>query len=295
MTGADRAAFLNRFCTNKVTGIAAGEGREAFLTNAKGRILAHPFIFVGADSLTLRTDAGQAQRIIEHLDFYRIHDDVAFADQSEARFELLLAGRRCEEALGLPDLPGEHLGHVEANLSGTPVSIRRVAGLRAPAFLLSCPVDAVVHLWRSLLEAGATACAREAFEPFRIESGWPRYGTDITEANLPQEVARDQLAISFDKGCYLGQETIARIDSRGHVNRTLVGLRLESNEIPPLGAELTAHGKAVGHVTSAAFSPGFGTTVALAYVRTPHNHPGTQLDSPHGRATAVSLPTGPES
>jgi folate-binding protein YgfZ len=124
----------------------------------------------------------------------------------------------------------------------------------------------------------------------RIEAGTPLFGQDITEKNLPQEVARDALAISFTKGCYLGQETVARIDALGHVNQTLCGLRFAGPDSPPPGTELTIDDKVVAHVTSAAFSPRLGGPLALGYVRRGHTLPGTAFTSSRGPASVVKLP-----
>jgi folate-binding protein YgfZ len=135
--------------------------------------------------------------------------------------------------------------------------------------------------------AGAIECGPAAIDAFRIEAGMPLYGRDITIENLPQEVNRNAQAISFTKGCYLGQETVARIDALGHVNRLLVGVRIAGKQVPSDGAELTIDGKAVGHVTSAAFSPRLGKAVALAYVRTTSAKPGTRLQSAAGEAEVV--------
>ena len=115
-------------------------------------------------------------------------------------------------------------------------------------------------------------CGRVAFEPFRIECGWPEYGRDISPENLPQEVGRTDRSISFTKGCYLGQETVARIASRGHVNRTLAGLKFACSEVPPVTTELTAEGQSIGRVTSVAHSPRFGSAIALGYVRRRPHH-----------------------
>jgi folate-binding protein YgfZ len=117
-----------------------------------------------------------------------------------------------------------------------------------------------------------------AFEVLRIEAGTPVAGRDVTPENLPQEVARDTRAINFVKGCYLGQETVARIDAMGHVNRLLRGLLLDTRTPPPPGsAILQADGRPVGAVTSAAFSPGRGQVVALGYVRASHVRAGTAV------------------
>ena len=131
----------------------------------------------------------------------------------------------------------------------------------------------------------------KALEAIRIEEeGFPVIGLDITDKSLPQEVGRDEKAICFTKGCYLGQEIVARIDSRGAVAKVLSGLRFESSDVPAVGAELTHEGQPAGQITSAAYSPGFKASVALAYVRRPFHEPGVVLDSACGKATVVELP-----
>jgi folate-binding protein YgfZ len=120
---------------------------------------------------------------------------------------------------------------------------------------------------------------REAFEAARIEAGFPMFGHDITENNLPQEVSRNGRAISFTKGCYLGQETVARIDALGHVNKTLVGLRYLVSQVPKVGATILNGDEPVGTVTSATWSPKHEAPMALGYIRRGFNTPGTRLAS----------------
>ena len=142
-----------------------------------------------------------------------------------------------------------------------------------------------------LRQAGARPCGSEAVEIARIEAGTPLFGRDITDANLPQEIARDARAISFVKGCYIGQETVARLDALGHVNRTLAGVRFAATDVPASGTELTDDsGKVAGRVTSATFSPTLGAPLALAFVRRETNTPGSKLTSAVGPAEVVQLP-----
>jgi folate-binding protein YgfZ len=131
------------------------------------------------------------------------------------------------------------------------------------------------------------ACGQDAFEAARIEQGFPLFGQDISDKNLPQEVGRDKLAISFVKGCYLGQETVARIDALGHVNRKLARLRFSGPAVPGPGTELRAGEQVVGEVTSASWSPRLRSPVALGYVRTAHLSPGTRLTSSCGEAEVM--------
>jgi folate-binding protein YgfZ len=140
-----------------------------------------------------------------------------------------------------------------------------------------------------LIAAGAEMCQMETLDIVRVEAGFPFYGRDITEENLPQEVHRNERAISFTKGCYLGQETVARIDALGHVNRTLAGLRWDVAEIPPTGQELIVAGRVVGQITSAVWSPRYDSPLSLAYLRQGQNQPGLRLDTTIGTAEVVAL------
>jgi folate-binding protein YgfZ len=124
-----------------------------------------------------------------------------------------------------------------------------------------------------------------------LEAGWPWYGVDITEDNLPQEVNRNEQAISFTKGCYLGQETVARIDALGHVNRRLAGLRFDADDLPRPGLELRIDGKGVGTVTSAAWSPRWDRPIALALLRQKPSAVGTRLASDVGEAEVIDWQT----
>jgi len=293
ITGADRAALLHRLCTNKIVGLSPGEGCEAFLTDPKGHVLAHVAVFARPESLVLRTVPGEAEKILAHLEFYVIRDDVQLHDRSGEWSELLLAGQSAAERLaGLTtaELPRDLLAHRELELAGRMVSVRRAPDELIPVFWLSMPSDAAVEIWQLLRKAGAAACGRQALEALRIEAGWPIYGQDIGPANLPQEVNRNAQAISFTKGCYLGQETVARIDAHGHVNKVLVGLKFDAAALPAAGDGLSSEGQRVGEVTSSAVAPDFGTAIALGYVRRGFEQPGTRLDGPRGSATVAALP-----
>jgi folate-binding protein YgfZ len=128
----------------------------------------------------------------------------------------------------------------------------------------------------------------------RLEGGFPWFPWDITEKNLPQEVGRDSSAISFSKGCYLGQETVARLDALGHVNRRLCGVRCDGTQMPNGGESLLADEKPVGQITSAAFSPRLNAPLAFAYLRIPHDSAGSRLTWSGGTAEVVALPLASE-
>jgi len=148
----------------------------------------------------------------------------------------------------------------------------------------------VKRLSNDLVNAGAAMCSAEALETIRIEAGSPSYGLDITDEHLPQEIGRDDQAISFTKGCYLGQETVARIQTLGHVNRRLVTLRVDAKRIPEPGAELVSDGKSVGQITSTAWSPRFAAPLALVFVWRGYDQTGATLRL--GTHTAQVVNTG---
>lgn len=295
VTGNDRATFLHNVCTNDVKGLRPGEGCEAFFTNVQGKIVSHGFIFCREESMVLETVPGQAEKLLSHLDRYLISEKVELADRSADWGELLIAGKGAEKVLNTAlncQLPTQRLNHCDVRIGEGVVSLRRVDFTGPIGFLISGTHDVLAEVWTSLSQYGAAAAptGQEAFEMARIEAGTPFYGQDITEKNLPQELARNDQAINFTKGCYLGQETVARIDALGHVNRTLCGFRFDGQAIPESDLELAAEDKVVGHVTSAAFSPRLNSPLALGFVRRDHNDPGVTLNSALGNATVVAIP-----
>ncbi|MGO9109114.1 MAG: YgfZ/GcvT domain-containing protein [Thermoguttaceae bacterium] len=295
ITGSRRAEFLNRLCTNKLDLIHPGEGCETFLADANGRILHHVFVYAGSESLVLHTAAGLGPSLCGHLHYYLIRDDVQFHDRSSQWRELILAGPKAADIvarLTAANLPSgdQYIATSCVVWNGRPLMIRRLQERGFQNFLIAAEATQMSPLWRALRQLGAAPCGMKALETVRIEEGFPVIGLDITEKTLPQEVGRNEKAISFTKGCYLGQEIVARIDSRGAVNKVLSGIRFQTADVPISGGELTQNGQVVGQITSAAFSPGFGESVALAYVRRQFHQPGTLLDSTWGRATVVELP-----
>ena len=302
LTGDDRAAFLHNFCTNNVRNLSVGNGVEAFVLDAKGHVLSHVYVFSAPSSLIIDTVPDQSERLAGHLDRYIIREKVEIADRTAQWGVVLVAGPQAAalmESLAL-HAPETRLGHTQASLMGREVYPRRVDLLGADSWILTCQREHVEPLLAALENAGAIRASMEEFESARIEAGTPLYGRDISEKNLPQEVNRDKQAISFTKGCYLGQETVARIDALGHVNRVLVGVRFDGADVPPSGTELFAKdersdeqaGKsaAVGGITSATYSPRLQSALALAYVRRGHTQPGTKFNTALGSAEVIALP-----
>jgi tRNA-modifying protein YgfZ len=274
--GADRAAFLHSFCTNDIKRLAAGQGCEAFLTNVKGRVLGHVFVFVETDAIWLETVAGADEALIAHLDRYLITEDVQLHPRTRELGEFFVTGPRAAavlESAGL-HVPGERMQSVERG----DVRVRRVDWFDQTGHLIAIPRGMTGSLWDRLSHCDECVPAgRQAFHALRIEAGFPLFGRDITDDNLAQEVGRTAQAISFTKGCYLGQEPIARIDAMGHVNRELRRLRLEHGPPPADGAKIVVDDQDIGRVTSSVQLTDASQPFALGYVRSRYAKAGTAV------------------
>ena len=281
MTGKSARKFLNNFCTNDINRLGAEEGCEAFVTNVKGRILAHIFVFVTDGSVWIETNRHVEEALLAHFDRYLISEDVQLHSRTDQFGELFVTGPDSTKKLSSLNIPSNTLGLLEHTISHRGdynLVIRRVDLLGQPGSLLSVDRTRLLDLWQELTASGIRPGGAEAFHPHRIESGFPLYGLDLTDDNLAQEAARTQRAISYTKGCYLGQEPIARIDALGHVNRELRILRLNSTPAPEAGAVIRdENGREIGAITSSAMVPGEDRSVALGCVRSSHAKPETAV------------------
>ncbi len=300
ITGPDRAKFLHNLVTSDVKRMAEGSGSEAFVTSPQGKTLAYITILATDGALLLRTEPESLEGMLPHLRKYGVFDDVAIEDVSGKTFEIhvihpwdpqLVAERGFD-----PD-PMKPLEHIVFKAKGIEVRHIVESPTGRDGYTLIGPLEALDAIKSQLDEEGKAQVEGSVFEALRIEAGTPLSGRDVTPNHLPQEVGRDAQAINFVKGCYLGQETVARLDALGHVNKILKGLKVEGDEIPPPGASLTFEGKSVGTVTSSAWSPGWNAPVALAYVRVAQAEPGTRLtltfDGGEAQAVVADLPMLP--
>mgnify|MGYP001185420384 CR=1 FL=1 len=198
------------------------------------------------------------------------------------------AGPHAGETIGSllqSSIPEGPLGHVEVAFAGHPLSIRRCP-TPLDGFWIHGDATSLDALTSLLADDGCREIDETVVEMLRVEAGIPCYGVDLDDQNLPQEVNRDTQAISFTKGCYLGQETVARIDALGHVNRLLTGLALPPGPLPRAGMVIEQDGREAARVTSSSYSPRLGRPLAMAYVRRESSTPGTVLEG----AEVVSLP-----
>lgn len=303
VAGKEAPQFLHNLCTNEIVRMPVGGGCEAFLTNGHAKIVGAANFYRVADSegesFWLDLAPGTASTIATHLDRFHISEDVEITDRTPDFVQLHLAGPIADSVLAKllekspPLAEYQHLT-AEANGVGT-VKVRRNDPLGVPGYDLLCSRDVSVRLWETVIAGGARPAGLEAYEVLRIEAGTPRYGVDIDDTNLPQEVGRAERAVSFTKGCYIGQETVARIRTYGHVNRTLMGLRLDGSIAVPPGTKLCRDGQEVGRVTSSAVSPRLGA-IGLGYVKRGSEQPGTKLEIRLSEKTGIaevnSLPFG---
>lgn len=262
VTGPDAAKFLQGFCTNDVVRLAEGESCEAFFTDVKARVLAFGWVTRLADRCVVLLSSNEAPALTAHLDRYLLSAaaEVALLDNEVSYF--FLSSRLASEEDHLC-LPVPSYGSEATVVVGDDDLANQLA----------------VDGWQPMTLAD--------FERTRIRLGVPRDRTDVDARNFPQEVDRNATAISFNKGCYLGQEPVARIDAMGQVNWLLCGLRFDGGEEIASETELLLEGKIVGRVTS------FVTTddgaIGLGYVRREHAIPGTQLSIAEGTVEVVDF------
>lgn len=301
LAGKEAASFLHNLCTNEINKLPVGMGCEVFLTTGQAKIVAHGVVdrvqMDGRESLLLDLPPGLNQKVYQHLDRHLISEQLELGDRSVEFGQFHLAGPKAANILksvvdDLPDL--QPLQHAHVIIAGHACRVRRHDPLGLPGFDLIGAKEHAEAFRRTLTAAGAIRGSSEIYEVLRIEAGTPVYGEDIDDTNLPQELRRDDRTISFTKGCYIGQETVARIRTYGHVNRLFVGLKFSQADPVARCAKIFQGDKEVGRVTSSVFSPSLGATIALGYVRKGNETPGKSLEVETGgsrlQAQVVTFP-----
>jgi len=289
LTGTGSAEFLQGQITNDVQGLEPGAGCYATFLTPKGKMLGDLRILDAGDELLLDTERVALQELFNMIRRFRVGYDVELHKRTLARGLLSLIGPEAEAlALALAgeiDLPAEEHAHRPTELAGVPVrAIRTDIGID----LLVEDAGATEALAGALREAGAVPVSEAAVECLRVERGRPRYGIDLDDTVIPQEAGLNARAVSFTKGCYVGQETVARLHYRGRPNRLLRGLALSAPARP--GDELVLGERAVGRLGSVALSPRFGP-IAIALVRREaENGAVVSVGEVRLAATVVELP-----
>lgn len=257
MTGADRASFLHNFCTADIKKLATGESSEAFVLNIKGKTLAFIQVLCLEESLAIVARASNVVELIEHLSKYLISEKVEIIERKD--YQVAICGFQCTGALG-----------------GNAFALQ--LSEKANLFVTTDAVGAS----QAFASLGKKECSPEVIEMIRVEAGYPFSDFDVSADHLAQEFNRDATAISYEKGCYLGQETVARLDALGHTNRSFVQATIQQTvgdpeESPRIGDELFVDQKKVATISSMAFSPMHQCILILATVRKPHHKSGSEL------------------
>jgi folate-binding protein YgfZ len=281
LAGADRKAFLNGQVTNDVEALSPGEGCYAAFLTPKGKMLGDLRILDAGEELLLDTERVALQSLFDLIRRFSIGHAVELDKRTVERGLLSLVGGDARAVTGAGDLPDTEHAHRTAEIGG--LGVRLIATDVGVDVL--CDAANTAALTAALTAAGAAPAAEEAAEVVRVERGRPRYGVDLDDSVIPQEAGLNDRAVSFTKGCYVGQETVARLFYKGKPNRHLRGIRLPAPAEP--GTPLTLDGKEVGRITSPVVSPRLGP-VALALVRR-EAPPGTTLDD---GSAVVELPFG---
>lgn len=284
--GSDREKFLHGQVTNDVKRLQVGEGTYAALVNAKAKMEADLFIYKLNEEFLLDFEPGLTQRIKERLEKYIISEDVQIVDVAAHYGLISIQGPKAGDAIRLATLPTPapeyslHFVSWEEPGSGE-VYLMNHPRLGTGGFDLFVPTVRIKSFQDRLLcaveQVGGGRAGDSAFELARTEAGIPRFGIDMDETNMPQEAEIQQRAVSFSKGCYIGQEIIARVRTYGQVAKALRFLEFGSSSPPAKGVKLFRQGREVGYVTSAALSPHLGRVVGLGYVRREANALGTEL------------------
>ncbi|MFY9741361.1 MAG: folate-binding protein [Candidatus Sulfotelmatobacter sp.] len=298
ITGNDRVRWLNGMVTNNIRDLAAGHGVYAFLLNPQGRILGDMYVFNAGELLIVETDRSQMEKIVATFDHYIIMDDVVLTDISDKQTAIGLMGPKAGAVL---KSAGIEIPEMQALEVVTPqcscdcecaecIVVRGDNPLFESYDVWLAPDD-VCKTWQALTDAGAVPAGAEALEMQRIAAGVPLYGVDIRERDLPQETEQAR-ALNFNKGCYVGQEIVERIRSRGNVHRKFTGFFAEADAKISAGAKLSADGKEVGETTSVATlrTAGRERQIALGYIRREIGVPGREVAIGETKASVVQLP-----
>jgi len=305
--GPDRADFLHRVLSNDVKRLRPGAGRHAALLTAQGKLISVMKVLATEDTILLEMEPAARAAVCDTLEMYKLAQKVELNDVTEVVAKLLVQGPKAAEFLRAvvnqelaleADLQHHEYqiaewgnGGMGARISHSPtlplshsptlpVRVVRVHETGEVGYELIAPATQAASLWIQFTQAGTAFGLKpvglRAFNTLRVEAGLPWYGVDMDDTNFPQEAQMDHL-LDWDKGCYVGQEPVARIKYRGHVNKRLAGLKFSQGVQPQPGNRITKDDRDVGRVTSAVFSPHLNGPIALGYVRREFLEPGMEI------------------
>jgi tRNA-modifying protein YgfZ len=300
VSGADRASYLQGLLTNDVAALKAGAGCYAAYLTPQGRMIADLYVYELGDVMLLTLDRGAKETVLARLDQFIFTEDVQLGNVTDTFAQIaivgpeaaamlagLLTGTSVEAFSGL----AEH-GNLRAQWNGEPAIVARITDAGEAGFDVFVDHSHGEAFAAAAAAAGAAALDAETAEAIRIEAGVPRFHRDMDEDTIPLEAGIETRAISFTKGCYVGQEVIIRVLHRGHgrVARKLVGLTIDADRPPAASAPVRSGDREIGRLTSSAWSPALKRAIALAYVHRDFVAPGTAVSVDGVRAEVTTLP-----
>jgi len=299
-SGADRASYLQGLFTNDIAALGAGRGCYAAYLTPQGRMISDLYVYELGDEILIALPRQARATVFDKLDRFIFTEDVAVRDATDSIAEIAIVGPRAAEVVSrliddvsidrIEALP-EH-GNLTGSFEGTRAVITRVTDTGEPGFDVYVERAKAPAIESRLGAAGVISVDPETADAMRIEAGVPLFGRDMDEYTIPLEAGIEERAISFTKGCYVGQEVIVRVLHRGHgrVARKLVGLTIDGDRAPAPGASVHAAGREAGRVTSSTISPALKSPIALAYVQREFVAAGTVLSVDGSRAIVTDLP-----
>lgn len=293
IAGKDRVRWLNGMVTNTMKDLPIHRGNYNFVLNPQGRILGDLYAYNFGESFLIDTDRSQLQNLLTLFRRYIIMDKVELTDKSDDLTAIGIQGPRATEVLaksGIEDPGLEAMQIADLKWKEVDLTLVRTGSNGLQTYEMWAAPEKIPQLWKALTQAGALPVGSDALEKFRVMIGAPKYGVDIRERDLPQETEQTQ-ALNFTKGCYIGQEIVERIRSRGNVHRKLQSFVLEGDS-PDKGTKLEAEGKEIGEITSVSRVPSEDgeRTVALGYVRREALERGAKITYSGGEARPIEVP-----
>jgi folate-binding protein YgfZ len=298
--GADAIDLLHRMSTNDLLPLIgkSGVGSQTVLTNEKGRIIDYLIVLSRGDSALLVTSGGHEEQVISWLDKFVIMEDARFVKKTDEVAHFLVFGPQALSALqqitGKDLISLENFHSIELELAGTTVTLQKTQRIIESGFALFTSIENKERVKSFLVQEieafGGAEIGAETFEVLRIEAGVPIAPNELNEKHNPLETTLVQ-AISWTKGCYIGQEVIARLDTYDKVQRHLMGVVLTNGEVLSVNTHVfVADGTEIGPVSSAAYSPSLGRSIGLAFIKTAYANPNASVKIGNAEATLVKLP-----
>ena len=294
ITGKDRVSFLNGLLTNDISQLKENKGQRSALLNSKARVLADLHLYAQPDSLLIDTGESPASHVKEILDRFIITEDVQIQDSSQDLVQLTVQGPRSSQAINEVLGPeAQDLKQLEQKTLGPSTIIARDRTGQT-GYDIILPALEAEPVWHGFLlnggDLGLNPVGSQALEILRLEAGYPKYSTDIDENTIILEAGFKD-AINFNKGCYLGQEVVARATHIGRVNKQLVRLEIETKNSVSPRSKLMSDGREAGFITSAAFSPGLGRVASLGYANREFAKEGTKVNVQSGETSLPAVVT----